>query len=479
MRILSTKVWAPVLLALFALCLPVAQAQTQPQQSASSSQPLPPLSPVASSSDGQSGSSNQKSDQEPASPILTGPQVITGAFPQRAGASAEAVSRLLAGFNVSEVYTTNVFNATLNPVPDEVTNVGGYFDYERARQTTDLNIRYAGQGSFYAQNPSLNNTTQDFEVSDILQFRRWKLRVDDLFSYLTQSSFGFVNGAPAPPVNNQGGGAAGGQTIFLPYVRRYTNSLLGQADVNLSPRSALSFTGNYLNLHYLDPGFVDTLLTDLTAGYNYSLTSKNTVGVQYDFTAIRYNPVVASINTNTILFMYGYNLNPQLNLTVGVGPEFASYTPQGATAATNFTVLNATARMDYVFKTSGMTVAFYRGVGGGSGIIAGTVSNVVQLSGWHQFNRNWTVNAAGGSALNTSLPQVAGINNLYISSYLVAGVTRQLGRRASFYVNYEVLRQTTGTANVCGLGVLCPGRFITNQVWIGFSYNMRPIGFMN
>lgn len=477
MRILSTKVWSPVLLALLALCLPVARAQTQPQQPAGSAQPLPPLSPTASSSDGQSGSSGQRSDQEPASPILTGPQAITGGFPQRAGVPAEAVSRLLAGLNVSEVYTTNVFNATLNPIPDEVTNVGGFVDYERVRQTTDFSIRYIGQGSFYAQNPSLNNTSQDFEVSDIIQFRRWKLRVDDLFTYLTQSSFGYVNGAPAIPVQNQGGGAAGGQNIFLPYVRRYTNSLLGQADINLSPRTALTLTGNYLNLHYLDPGFVDTYLTDLTAGYNYSLTAKNTIGVQYDFTAIRYNPVVASINTNTVLFMYGYHLNPQLNLTVGAGPEFASYTPQGATAATNFTVINATARLDYVFKKTGMTVSFFRGVGGGSGIIAGTVSNVVQLGGWHQFNRNWTVYAAGGSALNTSLPQVAGINNEYISSFLLAGVTRQLGPRASFYVNYEVLRQTTGTANVCGIGVLCPGRFITSQIWVGFSYTMRPIGF--
>ncbi len=465
-----------VLMALAALCLPVAQAQTQSQPATNPVQPVSPLSSAGSSSTGQSSSPSQKSDQEPASPVAAPPQVITGNYPQHVGVPTESVSRLLAGLNVSEVYTTNVLNATLNPMPDEVTNIGGYFDFERVRPTSDLSLRYIGQGSFYAQNPQLNNNSHDFDVSDILQFRRWKLRVEDLFTYYTQSSFGFVTGVPTVPLPTQGTGAATGQTIFLPYVRRFTNSATAQADISLSARSALTLTGNYTNLHYLDPGFVDTFATEITPGYNYSLNSKNTIGVQYDFTALRYNPVVASINTNTFLFLYGYHLDPQLNLIVGAGPELASYTPQGAPAATNFTVFNITARMEYAFKKTGLNVSFYRGVGGGSGIIAGTVSNVVELGAWHQFNRNWSINAAGGSALNSSLPQVTGVNNTYISSYLVAGFTRQLGQRASFYMNYEVLRQTTGTANVCTVGTLCPGRFFTNQIWVGFSWTMRPIG---
>ena len=76
-----------------------------------------------------------------------------------------------------------------------------------------------------------------------------------------------------------------------------------------SPRSAWTFAGSYGLLHFTNPGYLDSTDYEFSAGYNYVLTSKDTIGVSYQFDATRFSPSLASINNHTISVHYGHHIS--------------------------------------------------------------------------------------------------------------------------------------------------------------------------
>ncbi len=467
MRNLTKRFWTPIILA--ALFLSVAQAR--PQQQAPPAKSDPPTSPLPPA--------GQKADQEPAAPIATPTQTVTGGFAQTIGGSEETASRFLLGFTASELYDSNAPNGTLITSADEFTNISAHFDLHRIRQSSDLSFRYVGGGYLDAQHPQFNASYHQFEANQTIQFRRWKLKLDDLFSYLPQSPFGFEGGGPQGStlltVIYQDPSMAPGQSILTQAGRRLSNEAIGEVDVDLSARSALTFTGGFGYLHFLDPGFLDVTEAQFSAGYNYLLTRSDTIGVKYAYSDLWFNPVSGSIKNNGFQITYGHHITRELALQLGVGPELSAYTPPSTTVAKNAVVMDANASLAYQYNKTGLFASFYRGVNGGAGVVIGNVENIVEVGASQQLGRFWQVRAGGGSSYSQSLPQVSPIINTYVSSFVSAGITRQFGPRASIFLNYNFIRQVVGANNLC-VGAACVAAFDKHQVWVGFSWDMRPIG---
>jgi hypothetical protein len=474
MTSLSKRIWAPILAVV--VCLAPAQAQQQqtpPPTTANPTQPVTPLQPITNPDNKQPGST-----EGPASPLATPPTVVTGGFAPKVGDIGDERSQLLIGFQVGESIDSN-FGAVTTPSGwNDITNFGAHLDLNFLGRSSDLKLRYAGGGMIDAQNSNLDTTYHQFEASESLQFRRWSLQLGDTFSYLPQSSFGFVmfdvtqsNLANVPLLNPS---VPPSQSILTSQTMRLSNTILAQAQVEASQRTVFTFTGGYGLLHYTSAGFLNPTNINFGFGYNYALSGRDTLGVNYTFNNYSFAGTTSTINDSSIQVAYGHHITNRLSFQAGAGPEFNFFKPVGAPVSTGTTLFSASAGLTYQMKQTTLNASFSRGVTGGAGIIFGSIANAAQFSANHQWGRNFTASGSFGFAYNQSLPQVSSLLATTFSSlYASAGFDYKVSRTGNFFVNYNYIHQIS-TGPVCS-GLTCAPNFDSHQIWIGFNFEFRPI----
>jgi hypothetical protein len=459
MRRITKLMWVPMIVA--ALCLPVAHAQQQT--------PPPPTSPVPAGGSQQSG----QSTQQPASPVQSASTTVTGGLAPNVGDSGDIQSQITAGLTFSELFDSNFQNTSGTTGWDELSTVGGNFALHRTGAVTDFMVRYTGGGYIDAQNSANDSSYHQLEVSETLQFRRWTLTLDDLFNYLPDSSFGF-------------GGVGGGLGITLlnPFVppsqtiltnpgQRLGNTALAQVQYEASPRSAWTFSADYGLLHFTVPGFLDTSNTAISAGYNYSLTARDVLGVSYVFTAFRFSPAIESINSHLVQVTYGHHISNRLMVQAGAGPQLYTATALLDPSTGIHTSWSANASLTYQLGHTTLTGNFTHGVSGGSGILTGATTSVATFSASHQFGQWTTLSGSIGYSMNSSLQGTVITSSSYDGLYASAGINRQLSRSFNVNANYNFMRQGTN-AGPC-VGLACADPFLRHQIWLGVTWNMRPV----
>jgi len=460
MRRITKLIWFPLVVTAF--CLSVAHAQQQ--------QTPPPTSPVPTGGSQQSGQSTQ---QQPASPVASASTTVTGGLAPSVGDSGDTHSQITAGLTFSELFDSNFQNASGTPGWDELSTIGGHMELHRTGASTDFMVRYVGGGYIDAQNSVNDSSYHQLEASETLQFRRWTLTLDDLFNYLPDSSFGF-------------GGAGGGlgitlvnpfvppsQTILTNLGQRLGNTALAQVQYEASPRSAWTFSANYGLLHFTVPGYLDSSNTSISAGYNYSLSARDVLGVNYEFTAFRFSAAIESINSHSVQVTYGRHISNRLMFQAGAGPQLFSATPIFGPSAGIQTSWSANASLSYQLGHTSLGGNFTHGVSGGSGILAGATTTVATFSASHQFGQWTTLNGSVGYSMNDSLQEIGVTAVSYDSVYASARITRQLSRSFSANANYSFSRQGTNSGTC--VGPACADPFLRHQIWVGVTWNMRPV----
>jgi hypothetical protein len=467
---LSKRMWVPILAA--AVCLASAKAQQPPPPTTNPTPPATPVQPITNPNGQQSGSNG-----DPASPIQTTATVVTGGLAPSVGEAGDERSQIRIGVQAAESYDSNFSGKAAPGSWNAISSFGGHLELHRMGRSSDMMFRYAGGGSLDDQNSSLDITYHQFEASEMMQFRRWSLRLDDLFSYLPDSSFGFqmlgitqssLGGAsllnPSVPPS---------QTILTSQSMRLSNVILAQAQIEASQRTAFTFTGGYGLLHYTTSGFLDPTNYNFGFGYNYALNARDVLGVSYQFNNYSFSSTNSTINDSTVMVSYGHHITGRLAFQVGAGPEFNYDTPSGSSIAIGRTFISANAGLNYQFKESSISASFSRGVTGGSGIITGSGANTAQISANHQLGRRTTIHGNFGYSFNQSLPQQSSTATTYQGLNAGAGLDYKIGPRADFYANYNYLRQNA-SGPVC-VGPACAVSFDRHQIFIGFNFDFRPI----
>ena len=108
-----------------------------------------------------------------------------------------------------------------------------------------------------------------------------------------------------------------------------------------------------------------------------------------------------------------------------------------------------------------------RTITGGSGILNGAMTNLVEASVTHRMSRSYYANYGAALAQNTGIVNGERYNNQYVSATLMRNATRGVGA----FVTYTLQQQQ---APGCVSG--CSFIGLRQLFGVGISWGTRPIG---
>ena len=363
-------------------------------------------------------------------------------------------------------------------------------DMHRISRGSDFTLNFLGSGLTANNSHGDRSLVQELELNEKLMWPRGTVSFFEQATYLPESAFGSAVSAGASFPDAQGQSLqpvlTPNQSILTTRGQRISQSFATEVDKFLTPRSSLTFVGSYSLLHFFDNGMLNSGQASFQAGYNYQLTSKDTIALLYRFSALRFPNFDESINGHIAQIAFGRRVTGRLAFRLAVGPEFTflslpvSTGTGTATGSTN-TIASAgpywalDASTTYRRQHTEFELTYDRSVFGGSGVIAGAVTN--QVSG--SINSHVTTNLRGAFVLG-----YAGNRGLYVTppapappsyNYWFSGLnfSRAWGRWSNVFLNYQAQFQDSNSS-FC-LGTTCGKSFVRHAISIGLGWRPRPI----
>ena len=442
-------------------------------------------------------------------------------------------SFLLPGLHFSESVDSNVGNTLGGSSIGSVTRGLGSLTLQKLWKNYDVAMDYIGGVSYYAHTGVGLEQLQQFDIDNRINWKRGQLAIRDSFSYLPEGTFGFGayggsgaynSGLGSLGAGMLGAGAFGGQTSsFLTggggasvgLVPTLTN--MGLADVveELTPKSSVTMAVGYGLAHYygelISPSGPDDNVSfvgsrEFTAqfGYDRTLNAKDQVALSYGYQGFDFSTVGTAFHSNVIQLMYGHRISGRLDFTIGAGPQFTHIaateqvctipfltTDDCTTFGGTFEPYHVKANnigaagsvsIRYRFPKTTVSLRYQRYNTSGSGIFAGSLSNIAYLDASRPLNRVWEVFSDLGYSKNTRLqiPGSAVNASAFTTGYAGVGLHRQFGRSLRGFVSYQFneLAFDTSCPLVAGgsSGIVSCSNMSQRQVGsIGLDWTPRPI----
>jgi hypothetical protein len=449
--------------------------------------PIPAYhSPLAS----QAGSDD--SDEEEAQPMTPDTRALSGAQNLSLGNLANDHSYWQPHIDISGSVDSN---------PQEGPNSGdwgtwasfsGGADVHRVSGNSDLTLSYLGGGVIASGANASNGIVQQLGVTDAFRLRRWTLTFMDQVSYLPGSSFGFggLGDAGLPAAGSAGLGTTfglPGETALTGLGQNIANAFSTEADVNLTPRTSLTFVGGYSLLHYSDSDLLDLSEASFRGGYNYLLSRQDTLAGYYTYTAVRYSNFNQSIDEHTIQAAYSRRVTGRLALQIAAGPQIAVFRtpiPIGSGSTGSGTSANSTelywslnANLQYQLRRTGMDLSYNHGVSGGSGVLAGSVADIVSGSVTRQMSRTFSSGLTAGYSRNRGLAIGVATPTSQTYDYWFAGASfsHPVGRTLGLIFSYQMQYQNSN-GSFC-IGPTCGTSVTRHLISFGIGWHERPLLF--
>ncbi|MGB0034229.1 MAG: hypothetical protein WBP79_02000, partial [Candidatus Acidiferrales bacterium] len=461
MRTKRLTIWATLLVV--AMSVPAARAQQQAQDQ--SAPPIPAYrSPLASAAD--------NGDDEMADPQKMAPDTrsLAGAQDLSIGVPSARHSYWQPYFNVTSTGGSNALSATGQSEWTTYTSLSGGVDLHRISGNSDLTLTYLGGGTVTNNQNMGNSVTQEFELAEKLTFRRSTISIFDQLNYIPETGFGYggVNGLALP-----GGGSLGlqtgllpGQSILTTRGQQLANSSIAQVDTYLNSRSSFTFVGGYSLLHFFDNDLLNSGDAIFQAGYNHQMSRQNTFAIFYRFSGYRYSSSNQSFDDNSFQLSFGRRVTGQLAFQIAGGPDVAIINlplsatgPSGGsgsgTAASSRTQVywSLSSSLIYQLRRNGFALSYNHGLGGGSGVLAGSVSDSLSGSVNRQLRRtlsgSFNLGYARNKALTLTTPTATSSQTF---DYWFSGVnfSHPWGRALSLNLGYQLQYQNSNSSFCIG-----------------------------
>jgi hypothetical protein len=465
------------------LCAGIARAQEpgqagEPEKPKPAARSVPPISEPDTSND-ENSVTNTTSGWQPDTTPLTGLQSPTLGNPDLRH------SYWVPGFQYGVTGQSNPLESNTNQGWYATNYVGWNLSMLKGWSNSQLALNYSGGAVITTQSGQSNGTYQQFGGGQNFQWRRWQLQWNDQFSYLPQTQFGFggstslglpgIGGPLAPPGPSAGGTTVPSQSIYSAQGPRISNALVVQTTYQLTRRQSVTASGSYGLLHFTQSGNVDTDDYIGSFGYNYALTAKDTLGVVYRFSAYHFQGQPQALGDTTVSFAYGRKITRKLVLQLFAGPDYIKYRVPIGTSDSRTSAYFST-NLTYSFRQASLGLSYVHGLGGGSGVLAGSDLDQITFSGSRRLTRVWNLNGSFGFADNRSLANSSSGTTIpsetYKSFYLGAGVSRPFGRNVNFSMSYSA---SMNEPDVSGCMVTnCNASTTQNSITMLIQWHTRP-----
>jgi hypothetical protein len=464
--------------AIAALVLAVSSVQAQ-QNDAPPKAPVREFPPLISGPGSQDESMPVKSpsDLVPDDRPLTGIQQFT------LGSEDFSHSYWVPGFQFAELAGSNNPGGTKPDQWGETSYFVGTMSMLKAWRHSRLMLNYTGGGALTNASGVPNSQYHQLGVTQQFQWARWQLLFLDQFSYLPTTAFGFggATSLTTPGVGGSLGGNLPGlqpnmspnQSLFNATGPQYNNSSSAQIAYTVSPRTSLTVAASFAIQRFAQSGNIESNDAILTAGYNYVLTRKDTLGIVYTYSALRFLGNPQAFNDHTPGIAYGRKITGRLGLQLFGGPEITIYRhPIGTT--TNRVSGSGRATLVYQFPRTSVHLSYNHTLTNGSGVLAGADTDQVSVQLSRQMARRWQGNVDFGYARNGIIGNLAapGRSQIYNSWYGTAGINHLVGRTTNFNLGYTVQHQDSNQA-FCAT-TACGTSFLQHQISLGIQWHSRP-----
>jgi hypothetical protein len=464
------------------------QPQGGPTQATQPTAPIPAVhSPLASLSSVQD---NQPQEMTPDTRALSGAQYLT------VGGPAYSHSYWQPSLDVAFTAYSSPLIGGSGTDWTTYTTILGQIDVHKISGVSNLDFIYQGAGYFATgAGEGSNSVMQQVGVAEVLNLHRWKLSLIDELGYFPQAAFGYT-GLGIGIVPNQGtnlglqNGFVPSQSILTAPGQRLSNTGVVEGDLLLTPRSSLTMLGSVGTLHYFDDNLNDTTAAVASIGYNYNWTRKDTIAVFYTFGAFRYNNINQSINSNSFQLSYARRVTGKLSFQVSGGPDWVQSTQPitGSSGVTTTTTSETTdllwtanAALTYQARRGSLTVTYSHGVTGGSGVLAGAVSDNLTGTWSRQLTRMTTLSFTGGYSRNKgiALTPGTGITSAPYQSYnyWFGGATIAHRFSNSLGVSFGYTGQFQNSNAVFCVVAPCTTNYTSNQIIFDLNFRPRLIPF--
>jgi len=466
------------------------QGQTTPQGQQNQEQPATPIpayrSPLASAA----GAQDEDQGPQPLTPDTT---PLSGALNVGLGNLQNDHSYWQPHVDISGSVDSNPQEGPNSTNWSTWTSISGGLDLHRISGNSDLTLSYLGGGMIATGGQASSGALQQLGVIEKLSLRRWTLSFVDQLSYLPGSAlaFGGLDGVGLGEGGSVGLGSSfglPGQTNLTGLGQSLANAFTTEADVNLTPRTSLTFVGGYTVLDYPDSSLLNSTGANFRGGYNYLLTRKDTVAVFYTYSGIRYGNFDQSIDVHTIQGSYARRVTGKLAFQIAAGPQIAMFrTPipnssgssGGGTTSTSSSrelYWSLSANLDYQLRRTGFNLSYNHGVNGGTGLLGGSVGDIVAGSITHQMSRTFSSGISAGYSRNFGLAIGAlPVSQTYNYWFAGATFTHPVGRTLGLTFAYQMQYQDSNSS-FC-FGPTCGTSVIRHVISFGIGWHERPLLF--
>lgn len=419
---------------------------------------------------------------------------LSGALEFSPGSVGRVRSYLLPSFQYTGYADTNSAFTTAPGTLDTRSTLVGSITLQRVWRRAQFNLDYAGGALLYGTRYDRNSTAplpsngmmHRLSFSQTFSSRRWTIFFGDSALYLPESPFGF---AGFGGLESFGGGLGGGylssagqlspmfmpsQTILTGTARRVSSASIAQVQYNAGSRSAITATGSYGILHFLDSGFISSEYWTVLTGYNHAVTRKDTVAITYAHSWVRFSGVNREILNRGLMLSYGRRITGKLALELSAG-SLVNMVAKPMGGSTTHAFWSTYDSLQYQFRKGNLGFSFMRYMTGGSGLLLGAETNLAQMTLGHQLPRRFFGSLSLGHAYSQSLTQdrAAQRDFKYESWQGGSSLSREFGPHTSVYLNYDVQRQISNNPSCFGNN--CGRVTLRHVAGVGINLHSRPV----
>ena len=358
-------------------------------------------------------------------------------------------------------------------------SVTGRLALQHVTRKSQLTMDYMGGGLLYSRNSAFNSMIHEFGITESIKGRRWGLMLADRASFLPESPFGFYG---------FGGGGIGqgtnlgilnpmfstNESIFSARGGRINNATVAELSYAASARSSFTMSASYGLLRFRESDGIDSDHRIYTAGYDHLITRKDTIGITYGFSQIRFRGVSFGIEDHFLQLSYGRKVTGRVAFEVAGGPMVDVFRSSTTSSDRRYS-WSAHSSLRYRLPRADLGFSYGHFTTNGSGVLFGAETDQFSGALGVRLSRNWSGSIDPGYAHNARLRQTTTGNGSVSFDSVYAGFSlrRSLGRFMDMSFRYSIQDQRTSVSGTPGIGG--GSTFVRHLFGFGFNWHRRPI----